>query len=665
MSPSPRSSQAPTAAAPRQQQRNTPYLPTPTELALLAGYPALLLFGALFSLISPETRAAPYDALRHAHSQDPALSPSYFARKDNLFNVLFVKRGWAWISLAFFAFMFTHPALVDGVRRTRAGLRWVAVTVWWVFVTQWFFGPAIIDRGFRWTGGKCDVVVDKVYAGEADVGEVFTAAACKSTGGKWSGGHDISGHVFLLVLGSFFLVQEVGWVAARWARVIQEERSVVMYDGAVKGAGTEAERREHLGAREEDAVSVVEALGRGGGLAAGVIGLSGWMLLMTAIYFHTWFEKVSLPPRTSCLQQLLTSIPTRRVFSSRNSSRLYIPTMSSTPTDMAPIKVPSDLPGLVRTAFSKARASGDVNFYPTQVALLDINSIPFQLRFSPALANKPKPKPNPPDKPPFDPFDNPSPTLLITPLLPAHLLVLNKFAIVPEHFILATRTFQPQTHLLAPADLAATHACIAAYHSAAAPLFAFFNSGEHSGASQPHRHIQLLPVARMEEGLDAGHGWGVLAERMVDPAVCGKLPFAAFAGEIAPGMDGDRLRGVYLDLYRQACTAVGVEGGGEEGEGRISYNMAMTREVMVVVPRVAEGAMVTALGRGDVIGKLALNGTLLAGTALVKSQAEWDALREDPGQVVEVLKRIGVPNQDDDRGPRSQGQEPPGKYRGA
>lgn len=34
-------------------------------------------------------------------------------------------------------------------------------------------------------------------------------------------------------------------------------------------------------------------MGLGGKFAVGVIGLSVWMLLMTAIYFHTWFEKVS------------------------------------------------------------------------------------------------------------------------------------------------------------------------------------------------------------------------------------------------------------------------------------------------------------------------------------------------------------------------------------
>ncbi|KAH6624122.1 inositol phospholipid synthesis and fat-storage-inducing TM-domain-containing protein [Chaetomium sp. MPI-SDFR-AT-0129] len=292
-------------------QRNTPYLPTPTELALLLIYPSILLFGTLFSLLSPETRASPYDPIRQAHAQDAALAPSYFARKDNLLNVVFVKRGWAWVSVVVFVFWGTHPRLVSatgtgtgagaatpgreggrGKGLVRGLVRYGLVTGWWVFVTQWFFGPAIIDRGFRWSGGRCEVVEEAVRVSGADAGakEVFTAAACKASGGNWSGGHDISGHVFLLVLGSFFLVQEVGWVVGKWARVVREERCVVMGDGAVKGAAVTAERK---GKQEEEGavVPVVEALGLGGKLAAVVVALCGWMLLMTAIYFHTWFEK--------------------------------------------------------------------------------------------------------------------------------------------------------------------------------------------------------------------------------------------------------------------------------------------------------------------------------------------------------------------------------------
>ena len=48
------------------------------------------------------------------------------------------------------------------------------------------------------------------------------------------------------------------------------------------------------------------------------------------------------------------------------------------PTDDMPRlpRVPRDLPELVRNAFRRACDSGDVNFYPTQVTLLDVNSIP-------------------------------------------------------------------------------------------------------------------------------------------------------------------------------------------------------------------------------------------------------------------------------------------------
>jgi len=189
-------------------------------------------------------------------------------------------------SRPFFAFLLTHPGTKNATVRLQATLRWVLVTAWWFFVTQWFFGPAIIDRSFRWTGGKCELAEDKVRMGEGDTKEFFTAVACKASGGRWSGGHDISGHVFLLVLGTGFLLSEVGWVVMRWRGSGREERSVVMTDGAVKTATVEAQ-----GLRGKPVSG--DALGWGGKFAAVVIGLGSWMLLMTAIYFHTWFEKVT------------------------------------------------------------------------------------------------------------------------------------------------------------------------------------------------------------------------------------------------------------------------------------------------------------------------------------------------------------------------------------
>lgn len=282
--------------------RNPPFLPTPLEAAALLLYPIILTFGTLFSLLSPQVRNAPYFPALQAHSQDPGLSPSYFARKSNLFNVFFVKRGWAWVSLAFFVFVFTHPAVRTGQQKTRAMLRWGLVTTWWVLVTQWCFGPALIDRSFRFTGGKCELAEARVEVGGAEASgkDFFTAVACKTAGGKWRGGHDISGHVFLLVLGSYFLLQEVGWVYLNhWRRgsvggviELRDERSIIMHDGAVKSATVEGERDHSEGGEAARPRSGWEALALGGKLAGGVFVLSLWMILMTAIFFHTWIEKV-------------------------------------------------------------------------------------------------------------------------------------------------------------------------------------------------------------------------------------------------------------------------------------------------------------------------------------------------------------------------------------
>ncbi|CAP68322.1 uncharacterized protein PODANS_7_3650 [Podospora anserina S mat+] len=323
--------------------------------------------------------------------------------------------------------------------------------------------------------------------------------------------------------------------------------------------------------------------------------------------------------------------------------------MATTPSNKMRPKphLPPNLPSLVATAFSRSVATKTVNFYPTSVTLLTINSIPFQLRYSPSLASKPKPPSVTTPKLFFNPFASPTQEMLITPFgtsPPSHNLVLNKFAVVPEHFILSTSAFKPQTHLLEADDLAAAYACIDAYARHNKELFVFFNSGDHSGASQPHRHLQLLPVENMKEGLEGE--WDVLAKGLTDPNTRGKLPFEVFARDIEGlGGDGEELRRVYLELYNQACEAVlGVaEDIKHEGEAQISYNLAMTNNTMAVVPRLTEGGVVKDKD-GQEVGNLALNGTVLAGTALVRSEMEWNALREDPDQVNQVLGRIGVPN---------------------
>ncbi|KKF92627.1 FIT family protein scs3 [Ceratocystis platani] len=254
----------------------TPYIPTQRELAVYAIFPALLLFGGAYSILSPTVSASTYDPVTQGHVQDPELLPSYFASKHNVFNRYFVKVGWAWVTAAIGSFALLNPALGPTTsdtslmaakdsaaesavyRRARVLVRYAAVTLAWAATTQWFFGPPIFDRSFRWSGGMCYpaeafgpagtlLAAEALQKAGADAEALnilaYTATTCKRVGGRWYGGHDISGHVFLLVLGSG--------------------------RGRVRGVGFT------------------------GVFILGVVALKLWMLLMTAIFFHTWFEKLT------------------------------------------------------------------------------------------------------------------------------------------------------------------------------------------------------------------------------------------------------------------------------------------------------------------------------------------------------------------------------------
>lgn len=284
---------------------------------------------------------------------------------------------------------------------------------------------------------------------------------------------------------------------------------------------------------------------------------------------------------------------------------------------------------------------------------------------------------------------------------PSHVLVLNKFPVIPAHFILATKRDAPQSDLLEEGDVWAAWACVRAYEEGSSAvfsrrggssgdghedegergregddaattqtprrLFAFFNSGPHSGASQPHRHIQFLPLdspGPPPSSTPAEEPWTLLPDGLfptpaaatataaATPLRNRALPLAHFALPIPAHATPAALHAVYTALYRAALAHArvwdarlgGVEDGvvlrsGGAAAAEVSYNLAMTGRVMVVAPRRREGV------RLEGGGVVAVNGTVLGGSLMVKGREEWDILRgEGGGEVLErVLGGIGVP----------------------
>jgi ATP adenylyltransferase len=148
----------------------------------------------------------------------------------------------------------------------------------------------------------------------------------------------------------------------------------------------------------------------------------------------------------------------------------------------------------------------------------------------------------------------------------------------------------------------------------------------------------------MRKGLGEGK-WELLADGLAEKQA--KIPFTYFAAPIRGSESKEKLLETYLALHKMARYAMDTfekRAGTEGGEEEMSYNLAFTDSSMVILPRRAEGmSFPTGLEDPKETGVVALNGTVLGGTLLVKDELEWKALREDGGKLKEVLERIGIP----------------------
>lgn len=265
------------------QRRPSPYV--------LLIYPLILALGSFYSIVSPVAFPPPAAPLAAGLASEINTPPSnYFSGKKNVFNLYFVKIGWFWTTLAFTLLQFTTRPPPSNTQKhyVQATLRYALITLSWYLTTQWFFGPALIDRSFTITGGRCE----PQFYNEAGLKEtldltfISSGPVCKAAGGFWRGGYDISGHVFMLVLSSAFLLYEL-YIADRHS----SHPSVSPQAAARLAHDLTEEERKAVGGWESELIARVRVWSRY--FLYGVVILDLWMLMMTAIWFHTWLEKLS------------------------------------------------------------------------------------------------------------------------------------------------------------------------------------------------------------------------------------------------------------------------------------------------------------------------------------------------------------------------------------
>ena len=195
--------------------------------------------------------------------------------------------------------------------------------------------------------------------------------------------------------------------------------------------------------------------------------------------------------------------------------------------------------------------------------------------------------------PPYDP------ALFVADLSPTHVCLLNKYNVFPNHILVVTRAYESQEAWLTPADFAALWTCMREIDG-----LAFYNAGSAAGASQPHKHLQLVPFPLAPAGPTLPIAPLLEASRLQDQI--GIVPAFLFIHAIAaldltPASDETLTGQCLFQTYCDLLNATGlIEGTSLTGTmQRAPYNLLVTREWMWLVPRSAhkfEGIQINSLG---------------------------------------------------------------------
>lgn len=287
-------------------------------------------------------------------------------------------------------------------------------------------------------------------------------------------------------------------------------------------------------------------------------------------------------------------------------------------------------PGTLRTSLlertAQARRRGSIQSIPTTMEVIEQNGIAFQVRVVGTLEKKEAEKTAQPKANPFLPYD---PDLFVASISPTHVALLNKFNVVEHHLLIVTRAFEHQQMQLTQKDCEALLIALTEIDG-----LAFYNAGPIAGASQVHKHLQVIPLDDP-----------TISSPPIEPLLCfattesmiGTVPGLPFLHAFAP-IDRDwtnpeKDSGASLhNCYRALVRAVGLSVEATPGTHATTapYNLLVTRKWLLLVPRSQEcfeGISINALG--------------FAGAFLVKDASQVELLRREGPMT--ALRSVSLP----------------------
>jgi ATP adenylyltransferase len=226
---------------------------------------------------------------------------------------------------------------------------------------------------------------------------------------------------------------------------------------------------------------------------------------------------------------------------------------------------------------------------------------------------------------PFLPYDE---DLFVSDISDSHICLLNKFNVVDHHILIVTRDFEEQKALLNEQDFEALWACMMEFNG-----FAFYNGGETAGASQGHKHLQMVPLPLAPTGPSVPiQSLFTLAKQSQSFSYLPDFSFRHGFTQFDPTLiqAPKKAAKILLERYYLLLQAFNLASQSPDHKQSGPYNLLVTREWMLLVPRSQEH-----------FETISINALAFAGALLVRNTSEM-ALVKQQGPMT-ILNQVGIP----------------------
>lgn len=258
----------------------------------------------------------------------------------------------------------------------------------------------------------------------------------------------------------------------------------------------------------------------------------------------------------------------------------------------------------VKKTTAKAIETGALKSLDTELEIIEHDGVKFLVRILTNINSKQKAaKKKDINGQQFNPFLPPEPDLFVTEISDTHICILNKFNVVDHHLLIVTRNFVEQETLLDLADFTATWTCLQDV-----PGLVFYNGGKIAGASQKHKHLQLVPFTAIDIPITP-----LLALATFSDDV-GMIPDLPFLHAFAKISITDDITTIY-QKYQTLIEYIGITEINHKQSA--AYNLLATREWLLIVPRKLEK-----------FAAISINSLGFAGCLLVKNKEQMQLVKD-------------------------------------